>query len=232
MKTKICSFLFVLFLLTACGADVNAPIGASATTPTPTGTPTMTLANTPTVPPTATPTLPPTIMATPSPTATVPPTATQPVTIAGGDFLAIAVDDLGDGWMRIRTAGNRDNCSWSNQFRFTMTGTIQAQVPHCWEMRMTGTGTATFEVKPDEIGYDTSDTLGTGLAFWPSGNNGQYRVSHDNGTTWTDLITLTTGPEGVNFPKNGSAVLIEFKLENGYMAMPLGEIRNNVQPKY
>lgn len=157
-------------------------------------------------------------------------TATYEPSIAGGDFLAIAVDDLGNGWMRIRTAGNRDNCAWSNQFRFTMTGTIQAQVPHCWELRMTGTGTVKFEVMPDMTGYDTSNILGTGLAFWPSGNNGSYRVTRSGVTT--DWIALTTGPEGVNFPKDSAAIIIEFKLADGYMAMPLGEIRNNVLPKY
>jgi hypothetical protein len=160
-------------------------------------------------------------------------TPTYEPSIAGGDFLAIAVDDLGNnGWMRIRTAGNRDNCAWSNQFRLTLPSTVQAQVPHCWEMRMTGTGTVRFEVMPDMTGYDTSNTLGTGLAFWPSGNNGQYRVSRDGGQTWTDWIQLTTGPEGVNFPKNSAAIMIEFTLENGYMAMPLGEIRNNVLPQH
>jgi len=205
--------LFVLFVSVVLLAACLPNPGVATTAPTNTGT-----GN---VPPVAS-----------TPAGVEIATATYEPSIAGGDFLAIAVDDLGDGWMRIRTAGNRDNCAWSNQFRFTMTGTIQAQVPHCWEMRMTGTGTIRFEVKPDEIGYNTSDTLGTGLAFWPSGNNGQYRVSRDNGTTWTDWVTLTTGPEGVNFPKNGSAVIIEFKLENGYMAMPLGEIRNNVLPQH
>jgi len=160
------------------------------------------------------------------------PTVTFEPSIAGGDFLAIAVDDLGDGWQRIVTAGNRDNCAWSNQFRFDMSAGIAAQVPHCWELRMIGTGTVKFEVKPDEVGYDTSDTLQTGLAFWPSGNNGQYRVSRDSGQSWTEWIELTTGPEGVDFPKNSSAIIIEFKLDNGYMAMPLGEIRNNVLPQY
>lgn len=158
------------------------------------------------------------------------PTATFEPSIAGGDFLAITVDDLGDGWLRIRTAGNKDNCAWSNQFKLTLTGDVQAQVPHCWELRLTGSGMVKFEVKPDKTGYDTSDTLKTGLAFWPSGNNGTYRVTR-NGKT-TDWIPLSTGPEGVNFPKDSKTIVIEFKLDNGYMAMPLGEIRNNVLPKY
>jgi hypothetical protein len=205
--------LFVLFvlvvLLTAC---LPNPGAATVAAPTNIGTGNV----------------PPVVASTPAGVGIA--TATYEPSIAGGDFLAIAVDDLGNGWMRIRTAGNRDNCSWSNQFRFTVTGTIQAQVPHCWELRMTGTGTVKFEVQPDMIGYDTSNILGTGLAFWPSGNNGSYRVTRSGVTT--DWIPLTTGPEGVNFPKNSSAITIEFKLENGYMAMPLGEIRNNVLPKY
>lgn len=159
------------------------------------------------------------------------PTPTMAPSTAGGDFLAIAVDDLGGGWMRIRTAGNRDNCAWSNQFKLTLTGSVTAQVPHCWEIRATGTGTMTFTVKPDATGYTTSDTLNTGLAWWPAGNNGTYTVTR-NGVVTASQIPLTTGPEGVTFPLNGGEVTITVTLNNGFLTMPLGEIMNNVQPKY
>lgn len=152
------------------------------------------------------------------------------MTVAGGDFFAIGVEDLSGGWMRIREAGNRDYCAWSNTFKMEISSGVAAQIPHCLEWRLTGTGSVKLTFKPDSTGYDTSDTLKTGLAFWPSGNNGSYRVTR-NGVT-TAWIPLTTGPEGVNFPKNGGEVTIEFKLENGFVTMPLGEIRNNVQPKY
>jgi len=152
-----------------------------------------------------------------------------PVSIAGGDFFALGVEDLGDGWSRLREAGNRDYCAWSTQWKLELSSGIAAQFPHCWELRLTGTGSVVFTARPDEIGYATSDTLGTGLAFWPSGNNGEYRVRHDNGD-WTTWIPLTTGPEGVNFALTSAEVTIEFRLDDGYMAMPLGEIRNNVLP--
>ncbi|MFZ2024712.1 MAG: hypothetical protein WAV51_00290 [Microgenomates group bacterium] len=211
--------VFVLLSLTACSgiAANTAPTATEATA-------TLTLAPTELVVPSATPTL------EPAATEALVPTATFEPSIAGGDFLAIRVDTLDDGWQRIVTAGNRDNCAWSNQFKLEMSTGVDAQVPHCWELRMTGTGTVKFEVKPDDIGYATSDTLSTGLAFWPSGTNGSYRVTRDGVST--DWIPLTTGPEGVNFPKDSTAIIIEFKLDNGYMAMPLGEIRNNVLPQY
>ena len=108
---KILFVLFVLLLvvvLTSCSTVPTNPTG----TPTPATPPTVAPSNTPGI-------------------GIGTPTATQLVTIAGGDFLAIAVDDMGNGWMRIRTAGNRDNCAWSNQFMLTMPATVQAQVPHC-----------------------------------------------------------------------------------------------------
>lgn len=169
------------------------------------------------------------------PTKTLAPTANAgdrdfDMTVAGADFFALGVEDLGGNWMRIREAGNRDYCAWSNQFKLEISSGVAAQIPHCLEWRLTGTGNVKVTFRPDEIGYDTSDTLGTGLAWWPSGNNGSYRVTRDGETTtW---IPLTTGPEGVNFPKSGGEVTIEFKLTNGFVTMPLGEIRNNVQPKY
>lgn len=152
------------------------------------------------------------------------------MTVAGADFFALGVEDLSGGWMRIREAGNRDYCAWSNTFKLEVSSGVAVQIPHCLEWRMTGTGNVKVTFKPDSEGYGTSDTLGTGLAWWPSGNNGSYRVTRDTNTT--DWIPLTTGPEGVNFPKSGGEVTIEFKLENGFVTMPLGEIRNNVQPKY
>lgn len=212
-------FLVVFVLLTGCAITP----GATPATVNPTATTTPVVASPTGIPTTVVPTTDVATAATP----------TYEPSIAGGDFLAIAVDDLGDGWMRIRTAGNRDNCAWSNQFKFEMTGNIQAQVPHCWEMRLVGTGTVRFEVKADTTGYATSDTLGTGLAFWPSGFHGQYRVSRDAEKTWTAWVELTTGPEGINFPNDTTnSIIIEFKLNDGYMAMPLGEIRNNVLPQY
>lgn len=152
-------------------------------------------------------------------------------TVAGGDFFALGVEDLNGGWMRIREAGNRDYCAWSNQFKMEVSSGVAVQVPHCLEFRVTGTGSVLFTFRPDREGYATSDTLNSGLAWWPAGNNGSYRVRHGNGS-WTSWIPLTTGPEGVNFPLNGGQVSIEFRLENGFVTMPLGEIRNNVQPAY
>jgi hypothetical protein len=163
-----------------------------------------------------------------------------PMTIAGADFFALGVADEHDinnegltaGWLRITEAGNRDYCAWSNQFKLEVSSGVMIQIPHCLEWRMTGSGNVKVTFKPDNTrgGYDTSDTLGTGLAWWPAGANGSYRVTR-NGST-TEWIPLTTGPEGVNFPKNGSEVTIEFSLENAFVTMPLGEIRNNVLPQY
>lgn len=162
--------------------------------------------------------------------ATVAPVNGQPMTVAGGDFFARGVEDLGNGWMRIREAGNRDLCAWSTQFKLEYKGGIAAQVPHCLEFRFTGNGSVVFTAKPDTAGYDTSDTLKTGLAFWPSGNNGSYRVMRAG--KWTEWVALSTGPEGVKFAKDGGEVTIEFRLENGFVTMPAGETRNNVQPRY
>lgn len=160
------------------------------------------------------------------------------LTIAGADFFALGVaaansnvnnEGLSGDWKRVTEAGNRDYCAWSNQFKLEISSGVSAQIPHCLEWRLTGTGAARVTFKPDPIGYDTSDTQKTGLAWWPSGNNGQYRVIRGDKTS--DWIPLTTGPEGVNFAKNGGEVTIEFRLENGFAIFPLGEIRNNVQPQ-
>lgn len=153
------------------------------------------------------------------------PTASLPPAVAGADFFAIGVEDLPGGWTRLREATNRSYCAWSSQWKLELQGDLQAQWPHCVELRIAGTGTVTFTVKPDTIGYATSDTLGTGLAWWPSGN-GEYRV--DAGK-W---VELTMGPEGVNFPLAGGTRTIEFRLDDGYAAVPLGEIRNNVLPRW
>lgn len=162
------------------------------------------------------------------------------VTVAGRDFFAIGVADensdvnyegLDGGWMRITEAGNLDFCAWASKFKLEISSGVSAQIPHCLEWRLAGTGDVRVTFLPDSIGYHTSDTLGTGLAWWPSGHNGEYRVFR-NGDMVTDFVPLTTGPEGVNFPRDGGEVTIEFRISDGYVQMPLGEIRNNVMPKY
>jgi len=173
----------------------------------------------------------------PAPAAPTAPPAIAPSTTrdlspvpAGADFFALGVEDLGSGWLRLREAGNRDYCAWSNIFKLEVSPDVAVQIPHCLEWRMTGTGYLSVTFKPDPIGYSTSDTLGTGLAWWPSGNNGDYRVSR--GGQSIEWVPLSTGPEGVNFPINGGEVTIQFRLTNGYVQMPLGEVRNNVLPVY
>lgn len=158
--------------------------------------------------------------------------------IAGADFFAIAVESLENGWMRLREATNSnppyhpEYASWAFQFQLAKSDTVFVQFDKAINLNMVGTGDVTFKVVPDEIGYSTSDILGTGLAWWPAGNNGQYRVSFDKGQTWSEWTELSTGPEGIDFPNDGTEVWIQFELSDGFVNMPLGEIRNNVLPYF
>ncbi len=205
--------------------NTPGPTNAPESTDTPTNTPGPTNAPESTDTPTDTPTNTPTVTWTDTST-------TSTVTsLAGGDFFARGVDEVGDGWARLTEAGNREPCSWSFQFQLEQEGNLEFQFPHCVELRAVGSGIFTFTVKADTAGYATSDTLDTGLAWWPSGANGDYRVTRGISTT-TTWVPLTTGPEGIDFPEDGGKIVIEVKLKNGYLAAPLGEIRNKVQPLY
>lgn len=189
--------------------------------------------------PTTTPTNIPT--ATPAPTNTATPTATiapySGTVVAGADYFAEGVEDLPDGWSRLQEATNKNYCAWSAQWKLELIGDIKAQWPHCMELRLIGTGTAKFTVKPDSVGYATSDTTGFGLAWWPSGV-GEYSVLLDPATNeWTGWQALSTGPEGVDFPLKGGERRMEFKLNNGFVTIPLGEVRKGtdnvlIVPKY
>ena len=152
---------------------------------------------------------------------------TPTASYAGGEAVfAVEVEEFDDGWSRIIKAANGEGCAWAFQYKLELGEGLVAVMHQCIELRVSGEGSFTFEVKPDDAGYGDADTAGdAGLAWWPSGTGGRYRV--DDGE-WTELTTVSAG---IDFPSDGEALTIEVELdEGGYITIPLGEIRENIQP--
>lgn len=143
-----------------------------------------------------------------------------------------------DGWSRLKkgaldefdSAGNPMYCAWASLWKVEATAGVVVEWPRCVEMVLTGSGTVTVTVKPDPIGYDTSNISGYGLALWPTGEGGTYDVLLTTGT-WERNIPLDTGSDGINFPKDSAERSFVIHLQGGRANIPLGDItRDESQP--
>ncbi|RJR16008.1 hypothetical protein C4579_01085 [Candidatus Microgenomates bacterium] len=160
-------------------------------------------------------------------------TQIMPDDVIIGDYEVSAIE--GSNWTRLVKVAD-SFCAWAMQFYvISTTGNLQFAFPQCWQMNLSGTGELVLSVQPDSMGYSDSDTLGNGLALWPTGSNAELCVTTTPDQTCTNWLPLDTGSPGVNMPEGGGVKYLHFRLgangTDGVIEMPYGETRNNVQPQ-
>ena len=95
---------------------------------------------------------------------------------------------------------------------------------------VSGGPTATDITNAFNKGYNDARGKWDHLALWPAGTNTTMDV-YVTGKAPVMGITLSTGSEGVDFPK-GSVVMIVYHLNSGFVLNDIGPITDRVIPKY